>query len=75
MDQVASNTVASFKDPYSHAPGNLVFRLARLAFSCAAMPGASLPAMSQLLVDMVKMREAVFGSQANKVASRIDDES
>ncbi|GJP41265.1 hypothetical protein CLOM_g928 [Closterium sp. NIES-68] len=71
---VASNAVAALKDPRLDAPDDLVLRLARLALSCTAMPSASRPAMSQVLVELVKMREEVLGAQANRAASYIDNE-
>ncbi|GJP41268.1 hypothetical protein CLOM_g929 [Closterium sp. NIES-68] len=71
---VASSAVTAFKDPDLDAPDDLVVRLARVALSCTAMPSASRPAMSQVLVELVKMREEVWGEQVNRVASRIDNE-
>ncbi|GJP30382.1 hypothetical protein CLOM_g965 [Closterium sp. NIES-68] len=71
---VESNAVSTFKDPCLEAPDDLVLRLACLALSCTGMPTASRPSISQVLVDLVKMREDAFGAQANRVASRIDEE-
>ncbi|GJP31473.1 hypothetical protein CLOM_g12316 [Closterium sp. NIES-68] len=71
---VESKAVSAFKDPCLDAPDDLVLHLARLALSCTAMPTASRPPMSQVLVDLVKTREKVFGAQANRIASRIDKE-
>ncbi|GJP54668.1 hypothetical protein CLOM_g13726, partial [Closterium sp. NIES-68] len=71
---ITSNAVTALKDPHLDATDDLVLRLARLALSCTAMPSASRPAMSQVLVELGKVREEVLGAQANRAATRIDDE-
>ncbi|CAI7783988.1 unnamed protein product, partial [Closterium sp. NIES-54] len=71
---VASSNVAAFKDPYLTAPDDLILRMARLALSCTAMPTASRPTMSQVLVELVKMRGEVVEEKGSRAASRIDRE-
>ncbi|GJP54672.1 hypothetical protein CLOM_g13728 [Closterium sp. NIES-68] len=68
---VESGAVAVFKDSYLDAPNDLVLRLACLALSCTAMPAASRPSMSQLLVELVKVKQEMFGAQVNKAVSTI----
>ncbi|CAI7833553.1 unnamed protein product [Closterium sp. NIES-54] len=71
---VASSNVAAFKDPYLTALDDLILRMARLALSCTAMPTASRPTMSQVLVELVKMRGEVVEEQGSRATSRIDKE-
>ncbi|CAI5979037.1 unnamed protein product [Closterium sp. NIES-65] len=71
---VASSNVMAFKDPYLTAPDALILRMARLALSCTAMPTASRPTMSQVLVELVKIRSEVVEEKGSRAASRIDRE-
>ncbi|CAI5985847.1 unnamed protein product [Closterium sp. NIES-65] len=72
-----SDAVAVFKDPHLDAPDNLVLRWARLALSCTAMPAASRPSMSQVLGELVKLKQEASGAHESHVGetkSRIDME-
>ncbi|CAI5960651.1 unnamed protein product [Closterium sp. NIES-65] len=74
---VHSDAVAVFKDPHLDAPDNLVLRWARLALSCTAMPAASRPSMSQVLGELVKLKQEASGAHESHVGetkSRIDME-
>ncbi|GJP33005.1 hypothetical protein CLOM_g17582 [Closterium sp. NIES-68] len=68
---VESGAVAVFKDPSLDAPDDLVLRLARLALSCTAIPAGSRPSMSQLLGELVKIKQEIFGAQVTKAVSTI----
>ncbi|CAI5972585.1 unnamed protein product [Closterium sp. NIES-65] len=74
---VESDAVAVFKDPHLDAPDDLVLRWARLALSCTAMPVASRPSMSQVLGELVKLKQEASGAHESHVGeakSRIDME-
>ncbi|CAI5997271.1 unnamed protein product [Closterium sp. NIES-65] len=74
---VESDAVAVFKDPHLDAPDDLVLRWARLALSCTAMPAASRPSMSQVLGELVKLKQEASGAHESHVGeakSRIDME-
>ncbi|CAI7777247.1 unnamed protein product, partial [Closterium sp. NIES-53] len=71
---VDSSAVASFKDPRLDAPDDLVLRLARLALSCTAMPVASRPSTSQVLGELAKMKQEMYGAHVSEAISCIDME-
>ncbi|CAI5497018.1 unnamed protein product [Closterium sp. Naga37s-1] len=71
---VDSGAVASFKDPHLDAPDDLMLRWARLALSCTAMPVASRPSMDQVLVELVKLKEEIYGAHVSEAVSCIDME-
>ncbi|CAI5976132.1 unnamed protein product [Closterium sp. NIES-64] len=70
-----SEAVAKFKDPHLEAPDDVVLRLARLALSCTALPGASRPSMLLVLAELVRLKQEMFGVQVNAAVSGIDVES
>ncbi|CAI5521904.1 unnamed protein product [Closterium sp. Naga37s-1] len=71
---VISGAVAEFKDPRLEAPDELVLCLARLALSCTALPGASRPSMLQVLAELVRIKQEMFGAQVSAEVSGIDTE-
>ncbi|CAI6011439.1 unnamed protein product [Closterium sp. NIES-65] len=71
---VASNAVATFKDPQLEASDDLVLRMARLALSCTAMPTASRPSMIRILAELQQMKSDFFGIDPDRAANRIDRE-
>ncbi|CAI5521941.1 unnamed protein product, partial [Closterium sp. Naga37s-1] len=70
---VISGAVAEFKDPRLEAPDGLVLHLARLALSCT-LPGVSRPSMLQVLAELVRIKQEMFGVRVSAEVSGIDTE-